>query len=469
MLKIYHIYFGEILCFCALMAKKVFILNPTIILLKMFIPRIEKRSKEEIKQYQEKRLPETLKYLKNNSRFYSTLFKKNNININEINTIKDLINIPATTKNDLQSKNNDFICVKRSKIVDFITTSGTLGDPVTFAMTDKDLDRLAYNEFISYSCADTSNEDVYQLMVTMDKRFMAGMAYFLGLRKLGAGIVRVGPGNPELQFDTIKRISPNGFITVPSFILKLIEYAETNNIDYKKSSIKKAVCIGEPIRNTDFSLNTLGKKIKEKWDIKLYSTYASTEMGTAFTECSAGKGGHHHPEMIIVEFLDDNNMPVKEGMAGEVTITTLGVEAMPLLRFKTGDICYHYIETCSCGRNTIRLGPVIGRKHQMIKYKGTTLYPPALYDILEEIDFIENYIVEVYTNNIGTDEILIKIGTKKKPENYEKIIKDHFRAKLRVAPNIELENPNVINKLQFSENDRKQIKYIDKRKTVIKQ
>ena len=435
----------------------------------MFIPSIEKRSKEEIKKYQEKRLPETLIYLKNNSRFYSELFKKNNINIQKINTIEDLINIPVTTKNDIQSKNNDFICVKRSKIVDFITTSGTLGEPVTFAMTDKDLDRLAYNEFISYSCADTSNEDVYQLMVTMDKRFMAGMAYFLGLRKLGAGIVRVGPGNPELQFDTIKRISPNGFITVPSFILKLIEYAEINNIDYKKSSIKKAVCIGEPIRNTDFSLNTLGKKIKEKWNIKLYSTYASTEMGTAFTECSAGKGGHHHPEMIIVEFLDDNNMPVKEGMAGEVTITTLGVEAMPLLRFKTGDICYHYTETCSCGRNTIRLGPVIGRKHQMIKYKGTTLYPPALYDILEEIDFIENYIVEVYTNNIGTDEILIKIGTKKTPENYEKIIKDHFRTKLRVAPNIKLENPNVINKLQFSENDRKQIKYIDKRKTIIKQ
>ncbi len=90
----------------------------------------------------------------------------------------------------------------------------------------------------------------------------------------------------------------------------------------------------------------------------------STEMGTAFTECSEGKGGHHHPELIIVEFLDDNNNPVPEGEAGEVTITTLGVEGMPLLRFKTGDICHYYNEPCKCGRTTKRLGPVIGRKNK---------------------------------------------------------------------------------------------------------
>lgn len=338
-----------------------------------------------------------------------------------------------------------------------------MGEPVTFAMTDHDLERLAYNEFISFSCADTSDADIYQLMVTMDKRFMAGLAYFLGLRKLGAGIIRIGPGLQELQFESIHRFSPTGLITVPSFIPKLIEYAEAHGIDYKNSSIKKAVCIGEPIRNTDFSLNTLGKKITEKWDIKLYSTYASTEMGTAFTECSEGIGGHHHPEMIIVEFLDENNEPVKEGEPGEVTITTLGVEGMPLLRFKTGDICYHYTEPCACGRNTIRLGPVIGRKQQMIKFKGTTLYPPAIYDVLNEIDWIENYIIEVYTNNLGTDEVLIKAGSKDVNPNREKMIKDHFRASLRVAPEIEFMNPKEIFKLQMPPNTRKPITFIDNR------
>ena len=91
---------------------------------------------------------------------------------------------------------------------------------------------------------------------------------------------------------------------------------------------------------------------------------------------------------------------------------------MPLIRFKTGDVVEHFNEKCTCGRNTMRLGPVIGRKNEMIKYKGTTLYPPALYDILNDMDGIENYIIEVSTNQIGTDDILIRIATNgNKPEN----------------------------------------------------
>jgi phenylacetate-CoA ligase len=207
----------------------------------------------------------------------------------------------------------------------------------------------------------------------------------------------------------------------------------------------------------------LGKKIKEKWDIDLYSTYASTEMGTAFTECSAGKGGHHHPEMIIVEFLDDNNMPVADDEMGEVTITTLGVEGMPLLRFKTGDICYHYTEKCECGRTTMRLGPVIGRKQQMIKFKGTTIYPPALFDVLNEIDCVENYIIEVSTNNLGTDEVLIKVGCTNPEKNIDKKLKDNFRAKLRVAPEFEFYSQKEIQQMQFPEHARKPITFVDKR------
>jgi phenylacetate-CoA ligase len=429
----------------------------------MYIPQIETQSVDDIKAFQESKLTGLLNYLNTKSGFYNELFVKNNIDISGIKILEDLKNIPVTSKDDLQQRNLDFLCVDKNKVVDFITTSGTMGEPVTFAMTDSDLERLAYNEYISFSCADTTAEDIYQLMVTMDKRFMAGLAYFLGLRKLGAGIIRIGPGLQELQFESIQRFAPNGIISVPSFIPRLIAYAEQNDIDFRNTSVKKAVCIGEPIRDNNFELNTLGKKITEKWDIKLYSTYASTEMGTAFTECKEGKGGHHHPEMIIVEFLDENNQPVAEGEAGEVTITTLGVEGMPLLRFKTGDICHHYTEPCACGRNTMRLGPVIGRKQQMIKLKGTTLYPPAIYEVLNEIKAIENYVVVVSTNTLGTDEILIKAGSKTISPKLEKEIKDHFRAKLRVAPELELLDPKTIFDIQLQGNVRKPIIFIDLR------
>ncbi len=429
----------------------------------MFIPDIEKQPVEKIKRYQEKELQKLLRYLKSNSVFYNQLFKKHNINIDDITQLEALTKIPPTTKHDLQTRTKDFLCVGKNQIIDYVTTSGTLGEPVTFAMTDHDLERLAYNEYISFACAGVTREDTFQLMVTMDKRFMAGLAYYLGLRKLGAGIIRTGPGLQELQFESIQRHQPTGLVSVPSFIPKLINYAEKHGIDYKNSSVEKAVCIGEPIRNNDFSLNTLGKKITDKWNIKLYSTYASTEMGTAFTECDAGRGGHHHPEMIIVEFLDENNRPVADDQPGEVTITTLGVEAMPLLRFKTGDICYHHTEPCSCGRNTLRMGPVIGRKKQMLKFKGTTLFPPAIYDVLNEIDCIENYIIEVLTNNLGTDEILIKAGCNPSNTVSEKSIKDHFRARLRVAPEIVFFDKNEILKQQFPSGNRKPITFIDKR------
>lgn len=120
--------------------------------------------------------------------------------------------------------------------------------------------------------------------------------------------------------------------------------------------------MGENIRNGDFSLNPIGKRITDAWKIKLYSTYASTEMQTAFTECTECRGGHLQPDLLIVELLDEMNKAVAPGEPGEVTITTLGVEGMPLLRYKTGDICVANDESCACGRNSLRLSPVMGRK-----------------------------------------------------------------------------------------------------------
>lgn len=428
------------------------------------IPEIELQSPEIILKFQETQLQKLIAYLVNFSPYYKNLFRKEKIDPAKIQSLSDLLLIPLTDKEHLQLYNNDFICVGRNKIIDYITTSGTLGDPVTFAMSDKDLDRLAYNEYISFACAGGKPGDIFQLMTTIDKRFMAGLAYFLGVRKLGAGIIRVGNGVPELQWDSIRRFSPNNIIVVPSFILRIIKYAEENGIDYQNSGIKKAVCIGENIRNQDFSLNLLGQKIKDKWDIELFSTYASTEIATSFTECSHGCGGHHHPELIITELLDDAGNPVNEGEPGELTITTLGVEAMPLLRFRTGDVCTFYCSPCLCGRKTKRISPIFGRKNQMIKFKGTTIFPSSIFDILDHFDNIENYLVEVSTNDLGTDEVVVYVGCTKGTEFIEKELKDKFRSTLRVTPEIKFTYVEIIQNLQSSETSRKPIKFIDKRK-----
>lgn len=427
--------------------------------------KIQFLSREEIANYQEKMLAQNLEYMQAKSPYYRKLFKDNKIDIGKIHSPEDLKVVPFTTKTDLQTHNDEFRCVPDEKIIDYVTTSGTLGDPVTFAETDGDLDRLAYNEFLSFSTSGCTESDIMQLMTTIDRRFMAGLAYFMGARKLGMGVARVGNGIPELQWDTIRRIHPTVAMAVPSFMLKLVSFAQDRGIDHHHSSLKKCICIGEALRDPyTFELNTLGLKIHELWpELELYSTYASTEMQHSFTECEVHKGGHLQPELLIAEFLDDDGNPVKEGEPGELTVTTLGVTGMPLLRFRTGDIVCHYDSPCSCGRNTLRVGSVLGRKGQMIKFKGTTLYPPALFDILDNIHDVVNYVVQVYTNDIGTDEVVVKIGTMHPSEAFEKEIKDLFRARVRVAPSVEFSSPDLVSRIMNPPMSRKPVKFIDLR------
>jgi phenylacetate-CoA ligase len=426
---------------------------------------IEFQSVDEIKELQEHKLHDALLYLAANSPYYKRMFKSYRIDVDKIRHIEDLLTVPFTEKKDLQLFNEDFLCVPKEKVIDYITTSGTLGDPVTFCCTDKDLDRLAYNEKKSFACAGVKPGDVVQLMTTIDKRFMAGLAYFLGLRALGAGVIRVGNGIPELQWDTIDRIKPNTIMCVPSFILRLLQYAEDHGIDYKKSSIRKIIGIGEGLRNQDFSLNLLGSKIKEKWDVELYATYSSTEMGATFSECQYGCGGHVHPELIIVEIIGEDGLPVKDGEEGEIVVTTLGVEGMPLLRFRTGDIAAKIIAPCKCGRNSYRLTPLVGRKNNMIKLKGTTLYPPAINDVLDNTDYVANYVIYVQDSEAGTDDVIVKIGLKAEQSfDVVKELKDRFRSRLRVAPKVEILPAEEIQKINFPAKSRKPIKFIDLRK-----
>lgn len=428
-------------------------------------PLIEYQPLDVIKKYQEVRLCETMEYLNAKSPFYSKMFNDNHIDIEKIKTIESLQEIPFTEKKDLQLYNEDFICVQKEKIIDYITTSGTLGDPVTFACSEKDLQRLAYNEKISFICAGLRPGNIMQLMTTIDKRFMAGLAYFLGIRDLGASIIRVGNGIPELQWDTIRRIKPDTILCVPSFILRLIQYAEEHGIDYKNSTIRRIIGIGEGLRDQNFNLNLLGKKIKEKWDVQLFATYSSTEMSATFPECEYGCGGHHHPELIIVEIIGENDAPVKDGEVGEVVITTLGVETMPLLRFRTGDMASIHTEPCRCGRKSFRISPLVGRKNNMIKLKGTTLYPPAIFDVLDNTEYVENYVVYIDYNSTGTDEVLVKIGLRHTPEfDVVKELKDRFRARIRVAPEIEISPVEIIQKINYPATSRKPVKLIDNRK-----
>ncbi len=404
------------------------------------------------------KLYKQLTYVAAHSPFYQRIFKEKGIEVTTI-TESTFSEIPFTTKDDLAQYNEAFLCVPKTEIVDYITTSGTLSSPVSFYLTEKDTERLADNEATAFQLAGGTSEDVYQLMVTMDKQFMAGLAYYLGIKKMKAGAVRVGPTSPQNHLDTLLRFNTTVLIAIPSFIVKLIEVAKSQGIDLNTSAIKSIICIGEPIRQIDLNYNELGKRITQDWDVQLISTYASTEMGAAFTECTYGQGGHLNPEILHLEVVDDAGNAVKNGEMGELVVTTLGVEGMPLLRYKTGDLCHVHYEKCACGSKTPRLGPIVGRKQQMIKFNGTTVFPPAIFEVLES-QRISLYKVEVSKNEFGNDEVAVLLPSEIKTDELVKHLKSVFRSKIRVTPHFKFLEKDILMGMIHQQDKRKPEKIV---------
>ena len=185
-------------------------------------------------------------------------------------------------------------------------------------------------------------------------------------------------------------------------------------------------------------------------------------MGAAFTECIAQKGGHLNPDLLFLELIKEDSTDAKSGEVGEVVITTLGNEGTPLIRYKTGDLCRVYYEPCSCGKKTPRLGPVIGRKNQMIKFKGTTVFPNAIYEIFDTYSEIACYKVEVSKDYLGND--LITILLEKNVERtavMDKIITD-CQSKLKVVPHFVFLEKDYLREQVFKKNFRKPEKIVFK-------
>lgn len=415
----------------------------------------------QLTEKQQQLFTETLKYVQMNSPFYQEKF--NNVTFNkELASLSDLKKLPFTSKEDLSLNNASFLAVPMNEVAEFVTTSGTSGEPVTIYLTKKDLQRLASNEKASLMTTGANSDDIFQLMTTIDKQFMAGLAYYLGIQEIGGGMIRIGPGVPALQWKSIIQNKPTVLIAVPSFIVNLIDFAKSNNIDFNASSVRSIVCIGEPIREDDLTLNVLGKRITNDWNIKLYSTYASTEMAAAFTECKAQAGGHLNDNLLILEVIKEDGTDAENDEVGEIVITTLGSEGMPLIRYKTGDLARLHTTICSCGNSSPRLGPIIGRKNQMIKYKGTTIFPNSIYEIFDGTPEVTCYKVEISKDYLGNDAITVLLEKRiEKSEILSNII-EQCQAKLRVVPHFVFLETDYLRSQVFKKNIRKPEKIVFK-------
>jgi len=370
--------------------------------------------------------------------------------------------LPFTDKNDLGSENDAFFAAVPEQMVDIVFSSGTTGYPVKIAYTEKDLQRLAENERRALEGCGLTAKDTVLLTCTMDRCFIAGLAYFSGVRALGAAVVRNGLGSLESHAEMLRRTRATAIIGVPTFLRKLAGFLIGQGIAPRALPVSRLICIGEPLRDAGMKPLKVAQDIETLWGAKVYSTYASSETITTFCECEARQGGHLLEDLAVVEIVDEAGRILPDGEAGEVVVTPLQIEGTPLIRFRTGDLSFLINQPCVCGRTTPRLGPILGRKQQMMKISGTTLYPQAVFNALDEVDGISEYYIEVEHRTELSDTLRIVLSTQD-DGTAPAGIADILQARLRITPELIFKSKGEVRGKVYTPGSRKPVRFFDQR------
>ncbi len=414
-------------------------------------------SKDEITARSLKALRNHIAHLKEVSPFYREQLAA--VEPSDITSFDTFAQLPFTDRTTLVNDVERFRAVPESEIAETVVTSGATGKPLIFSMTKSDLDRLAFNEALSLHAAGVIPEDRAQILISLDRLFITGMSFYRGLTSLGVNTARIG----ELSFDQYKQhldlLKPTVLIGIPSFLKKLAQHLVDAGLDLKASSVQKIICVSESLRNESLQLNSVGQKLQELFGAHVYSSYGVTELSVAYCECVEQNGNHTHPELIYTEIIDEHGKPVPDGTPGELVGTPLGVEGIPLLRYRTGDMSFTLPGGCGCGRNSIRIGPIPARKSQMIKLEGTMLYPQTITDALDELEYVNDYVILLEGDESFADRVTLHVATQ--PTMLESL-STHLRAKTQVTIPVLISNVATIN--AYREDSKRKDKIIDRRK-----
>jgi phenylacetate-CoA ligase len=428
------------------------------------LPDIYASNPAEILRIQGDLLQETIARARRTSPYYTERLGSC-LDAPAVRTVADLACLPFTSREDIQGRNQDFWAVPREERLEIVATTGTTGTPIYVAMTRADLERLGENERRGFSWLGAKPGDLFHVAITLDNLFVAGLAYHLGLQKLGVITVRIGAQPVRRHLDLMKQLRPSGMVAVPSLLLALARQSRKDGEELAAFAPRRAMLIGDAIRSQSLTSNTLGRLLETAWGGELCSTYGLTEAGLAFHECPLHQGLHSHPDLVITEVVDDAGRAVRDGEIGELVITTLQVEGMPLIRYRTGDVTFRVPGDCPCGRGGVRIGPILGRKQHRLKVKGTTLYPKSIEDALLSVEEVENFLIEAYTGDDETDRLVVRVGTLRDDPAFRALLDETLYAKARVTPEVHLATPAAVEALLFEGGRRKPRVFVDLRKS----
>lgn len=367
---------------------------------------LETISRENLEKFQLEKLQQTIRQTAN-SPFYKQRFKESGITPSDIRSLEDLKNIPFTTKEDLRnSYPYGMAAIPLRKCVRIHSSSGTTGNPTVVLHSAKDLDQWANQVARCMYMVGLRDTDIFQ-NTSGYGMFTGGLGFQYGAERLGALTVPAAAGNTKRQIKFIKDFGTTCLHIIPSYATRLAEVMYEMGIDPRKDTKLHTVCIGAEPHSEEQR-----RRIEELLGVKAYNCFGMSEMngpGVAF-ECPEQNGLHIWEDYTIVEIIDPVTLqPVPDGQVGELVLTTINREAMPLLRYRTRDLTCILPGDCPCGRTHKRLARFKGRSDDMIILKGVNLFPIQIEKILMNFKELgSNYLITLETVG-NSDEMFIDV------------------------------------------------------------
>ncbi len=425
-------------------------------------PDIETMSREGLEELQLARLKSTITQA-SKSPFYSKRFAELGISADSVTSVEDVRKLPFTVKDDLRA-NYPFglNAVPQSQVVRLHSSSGTTGNPTVICHTQSDLDVWADRVARCMYMVGLRNTDVFQ-NTSGYGMFTGGLGIHNGAERLGALMVPAATGNSPRQIKFITDFGTTAIHAIPSYAIRLAEVFKDQGVDPRSTNLKCLIIGAEPHTEEQ------RQRIEELLGVKAYNCFGMSEMsgpGVAF-ECQEQNGLHIWEDSYLFEIVDPETLePVAEGEVGELVITTLDREAMPLIRYRTRDLTRVLVGECPCGRTHRRLDRLKGRSDDMFIVKGVNIFPMQIEKILMQFDQVgTNYLITIETVGIN-DQIIIEVELSNEAfsDDYSKL-QELSRTMTRVLRDEILVTPKIklLGSGTLPQSEGKAVRVVDKR------
>lgn len=430
----------------------------------MFNKKIETLPRSKIKELQLKQLKKTVKTVYDNVPFYQKKFKELKIKPEDIRTLADVKKLPFTTKDDLR-KNAPFgmMATSLDNCNELHASSGTTGIPVTVCYTPNDIEVWSEVMARCLSMSGLTKKDIFQNPIPYGT-FTGAFGFHYGTRKVGALVIPSGVGQSERQIKLMEYYGTTFFSSVASYAMRLSQVALDMGIDPKKLKVRNGTF------GAEMFTPGLKQRIMDIWNMDVHDIYGLTEMcgpGVS-TDCDQHNGLHLWEDHFLLEILDPKTLePVNAEEEGEVVITTLTKEGMPLLRYRTRDIAKLYDEkVCECGRTHIKHSTIKGRSDDMLIIHGTNIYPGQIESVLMKNQAVGGNWRMVLTTENDIDKLTVEVESKEplsqdESMNLEETLKGEIKSVIVFTPRVTVLHPNSIPQIGI-----KAKRVIDERKKV---